>query len=179
MNLQCLTTWQGVEERGAILSDCGSYRYVLTRRWDRSKPHATFIMLNPSTADAQQDDATIRKCRGFAVRLGMGALCVVNLFAYRATDPKALKAAGYPVGPENDFWIGQALDLSPPGLGNRVILAWGANAEQPGACRRAAEVRSRVAGHGAVWGTLERLRNGTPAHPLYLPWDCVEGGLKP
>src|SRR5689334_20041621 len=72
--------------KSAVLSPCGLYRYRLTRRWGDG-PALLFVMLNPSTADATEDDPTIRRCTGFAKREGMPAIEVVNLFAWRATDP--------------------------------------------------------------------------------------------
>src|SRR5437588_2477108 len=89
----------------AVFSPDGRYRYLLTRRLGRSRRVATFIMLNPSTADAINNDPTIRKCVGFARRWGCGLLQVVNLFALRATEPRVLRAAADPVGPENSRWI--------------------------------------------------------------------------
>lgn len=74
-------------EQSATISECGRYRYRLTRRF-ADGPCATFVMLNPSTADETIDDPTIRRCRNFAIREGCGGLVVVNLFAYRATDPR-------------------------------------------------------------------------------------------
>lgn len=82
-------------ERGAVLSSDGRYRYSLYRRWDRTLPMACFVMLNPSIADADVDDPTIRKCMGFATRWGAGGIRVVNLYPWRATKPRDL-----PAGPE-------------------------------------------------------------------------------
>ncbi len=82
----------------AVISDCGRYRYRLTRRWGDG-PLLSFIMLNPSTADAEVDDPTIRRCMGFARRDGYGGIVVGNLYAFRTTKPKALFAADNPLGP--------------------------------------------------------------------------------
>src|SRR5579885_3397338 len=89
----------------AIVSDCDKYRYLLTRPAEVESPlrsSAVFVMLNPSTADATLDDPTIRRCRGFAKAWGCNGLVVANLFAYRATNPKELKLADDPIGPDND-----------------------------------------------------------------------------
>src|SRR4051812_49823510 len=96
-------------EDNAVISACGAYRYVLTRQVGGGVRRATFIMLNPSTADASNDDPTIRRCIGFAQRWGCGQLAVLNLFAYRATDPADLKRASEPVGPENREWFDKLL----------------------------------------------------------------------
>jgi hypothetical protein len=108
--------------RNAMLSDDGKYRFALTREWDADKPTLVFVMLNPSTADAYTDDATIRTCIALAKRWGYGGLCVVNLYALRATDPAALLAAADPVGKNNDIAISAAAS------GRDVIVAWGAHA---------------------------------------------------
>jgi hypothetical protein len=77
-------------ENYAVISDCGRYRYLLRRTWDYKKPRALICMLNPSTADAKQDDATIRSCVRLLSSIGYGSFEVVNVFAHRATDPKEL-----------------------------------------------------------------------------------------
>ena len=80
--------------RRTTFSSCRTYRYVLWRELDAANPrYALFIGLNPSTADEVADDPTIRRCKDFARRWGYGAVCVANLFAYRATKPAKLKAA--------------------------------------------------------------------------------------
>jgi hypothetical protein len=151
--------------RGAIISACGKFRYWLTREWDEERDRLLFIMLNPSTADAEEDDPTIRKCVGFAQRLGYGRLLVVNLYAYRATDPKALKIAGYPVGPENDTHIKIALNAA-----NGVVCAWGVNAR---GLSRPAEVLSIIREHQATPMALRLTDDGIPWHPLMLPYTCT------
>lgn len=110
-------------EASAIISEDGRYRYCLTRVWDPKKPILYFVMLNPSTADADEDDHTIRKCVGFANYNGFGGIFVVNLFALRATDPQEMflwceKAIGF----ENDEHI-----LKIP-RGATVCCAWGTTA---------------------------------------------------
>ncbi|BDA75123.1 hypothetical protein CAL7716_092890 [Calothrix sp. PCC 7716] len=97
----------------------GDYRYLLSRKWDASKPKITFVMLNPSTADANQDDPTLRKCINFAQSLGYGSLKVVNLFAYRATKPCELRKVADPVGPKNNYYIQLATRRA-----SLVIVAW-------------------------------------------------------
>ena len=104
---------------GATIDPTGQYRYSLWRQWD-DRPQITFIMLNPSTADANTNDATIRRCIGFARAWGYGRLEVVNLFAYRTTHPRSLMQIEDAIGPDNDRHLLQASQQA-----QKVILAWG------------------------------------------------------
>lgn len=155
----------------AWFSDCGTYRYVLLRLVDlglddldgKQDRSVNFVMLNPSTADDVADDPTVRRCIGYARRWGYGELLVTNLFAFRATDPKAMKAADDPVGPENDEYIRKiagAVDL--------VVLAWGSHGDYR---RRDEQVRRIVAGVGKEPHCLTVTATGQPGHPLYLGRD--------
>lgn len=154
-------------KKTAIISDCGTYRYRLGRRW-ADGGSMLFVMLNPSTADAEVDDPTIRKCMGFASRAGFGAIEVVNLYAYRATDPKALKTAGWPVGPKNHEHVSLAM-LDTIHGGGIVVVAWGANARgRP----EASSMLEKMARTGFAAHALRILPDGTPAHPLMLPYSC-------
>jgi hypothetical protein len=152
-------------ERGAVLSDCGKFRYRLSRRWEVGYL-MPFVMLNPSTADASQDDPTIRKCIGFAERHGYAGIEVVNLYAYRATQPADLKSAGYQRGPENDRHIEDALRESCSGS---VYCAWGANAR---GMSRPAEVMAIIRKLALLPMALKLTADGIPCHPLMLPYDC-------
>ncbi len=163
-----------LEHATADLSDDGVYRYRLTRQWDHTKPSMVFAMLNPSTADADADDATIRKCRKLAKREDCGGIVVVNLFAYRATKPKQLRNAADPVGPENQAWIEGVLDVcaAEDGL---LICAWGAWwASQPKSVvprRLNVEWLARERGVVPYRYGPETLR-GDPGHPLYVKDDA-------
>lgn len=149
----------------AVISECGKWRYTLTRRipsilrW--VKP-CLFVMLNPSTADAEKDDPTIRRCIGFAKSWGCTDLTVVNLFAFRATDPKQLDALDWPtkVGPDNDRHIAEQIAKHAYGT---IVAAWGASKV---AHARAIEVRSMLAGRASCLG---KTKAGAPKHPLYVP----------
>ena len=143
--------------KGAVLSPCRRYRYVLTREWAAATGYAMFIGLNPSTADETQDDPTIRRCVAFAKAWGYSGLCMANLFAFRATDPKDMKATADPVGPDNDLWLKQ----SAAGAGI-VVAAWGANGAYKG---RDAEVLAMI----DPLHCLKLTKDGCPGHPLYLP----------
>lgn len=149
----------------AIISDCGLYRYRLERRVTASDRIALFIMLNPSTADAEKDDATIRRCRSFTLALRCGRLVVVNLFAFRTKSPKLLKAAAQPVGPENDRYINEA-GTEAALSGGWVICAWGTHGVHLG---RDAVVTRRLLLAGLAPHSLGETAGGMPRHPLYLP----------
>jgi len=158
-----IATLTADKRQGAVLSTCGLFRYRLWRRW-QDGPTITFIMLNPSTADATVDDATIRKCIGFAKRLGYSAIEVVNLFAFRATQPKDIKAAGWPVGEENDRHILEAATAA-----NMVICAWGVNAR---GLQRPLDVLELLQKIGKTPKALRFTADGIPWHPLMLPYAC-------
>ena len=97
--------------RSAIISEDQRYRYSLTREWSDA-PYCIFAMLNPSTADADKDDHTLRRVIRFAQAWGYGGVIVVNLFAVRSSDPKTIRTEDDPVGPENrDYWK-QALETT-------------------------------------------------------------------
>lgn len=148
---------------GARFSECGRYRYTLQRSWLPTDPHMCWIMLNPSTADADVDDPTVRRCVRFAERLGMGGLVVVNLFALRATDPKTLRRVEDPVGPENDEAILEAAKAA-----SRVVVAWGAHG---GLLLRDRKVTETLKRHGIALECMGITRDGHPRHPLYLRGD--------
>ena len=152
---------------GAYISECGRFRYALERHFmdllgAPSRGTVCFVMLNPSTADAFVDDPTIRRCVGFARTWGFGSLVVVNLYAFRATKPDDLAKAGYPIGPENDQVIGQAVTES-----QLVVAAWGASAE-PG---RVTDVRALIKARGKTVHHLGLTKSGAPRHPLYVRAD--------
>jgi hypothetical protein len=159
-------------KRQAAISDCGKFRYALSREWNTDKPLLVFIMLNPSTADALLDDPTIRKCIGFAERNGFGAAEVYNLFAYRATDPKDLKRAGYPVGPENDPLLFDMLRQLQHDSSFKVVCAWGANARDQQIGIRAMDVTRKLHARGIKLHHLRLTADGIPCHPLMLPYSC-------
>ena len=145
----------------AIISKCKKYRYWLERDTGIPIKNAcVFIMLNPSTADAEVDDPTIRRCRGFAERFQCGKLVVVNLFPYRARKPADLYKAKDPVGIDNNEHLSRALTL--PGI---KLCGWGANDTRG---------RERWLKEMAHWQhanlcCLGKTKSGAPKHPLYLP----------
>lgn len=152
-------------EGDATFSPCGRYRYLLWRRWDTGRI-LNWVMLNPSTADAKKDDPTIRKCIGFSHRWGYGGLRVLNLFAFRATKPKVLRAAYLEgvdiVGKDNDELFALA------GCGD-WIAAWG-NSVPSSLYKRALDVGHFLRGKHATCLGNTTTKN-EPRHPLMLPYD--------
>jgi hypothetical protein len=140
----------------AFISRCGRYRYALWRRWAPGA-QVLFVMLNPSTADQQKDDPTIRRCIGFAVSWGYGALAVGNLFAFRTPSPSILRQAAHPVGRANDRWLRRLAAES-----SRVIAAWGNQGSFLGR-------DAQVCGFLGPLYALSVTQQGQPRHPLYVP----------
>ncbi|MEK4123161.1 MULTISPECIES: DUF1643 domain-containing protein [Lysinibacillus] len=145
---------------GAIIDDTERYRYSLWRVWDDTLPRVTFIMLNPSTADSREDDPTLRRCIKFAMNWGYGSLEVVNLFAYRSTNPEMLLSANDPIGKENNQYIVNALTRS-----EKVILAWGTKGIL---FDRDKEVLNLIRQNSIPLFVLELTKDGHPRHPLYV-----------
>ena len=157
--------------KDAVLSEDGLYRYSLTRDWwvsekpfERSLKMVTWVMLNPSTADALVDDPTIRRCFGFSFKGHFNRMTVVNLFPLRATDPKVLykdqqAALGDPAA------ANQAI-LDAARLSDTVVCAWGVHGALGG---RGAEVLSLLKTEGFTPYCLGLTKAGHPKHPLYLP----------
>ena len=152
-----------VLQRDAILSPCGRYRYSLTRSWGEGS-RVLFVMLNPSTADAAVDDPTIRRCIGFARSWGHGSLEVVNLWAFRATEPSELRAAlkrgEDAIGPFNDHFIARAAERA-----QLIVAAWGAHIAGAKMQTRATVVRAAL---GASVSCLGWSSGNQPRHPLML-----------
>lgn len=142
-----------------------SYRYALTRTWEPRATVLPWVMLNPSTADAFRLDPTVTRCADFSRRWGYGGLVVLNLYAYRSTDPRALRGV-WPsaVGPSNDDVIGRWLAALAWRAPSDVVCAWGSNAE-PGRARHVVQL-IRDAGHRPA--RLGINRDGQPRHPLYV-----------
>lgn len=152
---------------GAVISDDGRFRTRLWRIWDPELPRVLWLMLNPSTADAEKNDATILKTIAFTRAWGrFGGIEVCNLYAYRTVSPAALKAARYPVGPQNDATIRALMQVTTESTGI-VMAAWGAHA-QP---NRALDVYTDAQILGVPLYHLGLNKNGSPKHPLYLPLD--------
>lgn len=152
----------------AVISPCGLYRYRLSRltrvSYDKT---VAFIGVNPSTADATVDDATVRKWIGFASRWGFGRIEVVNLFAFRATDVRKLAGEADPIGPLNDTYIEEALCEA-----DLVVPCWGSCDKLPKSLRyRALDIDHAVRHSLAKAKCLGRTKGGDPLHPLMLAYD--------
>lgn len=149
-----------------------TYRYELERRLGglfEAPRTVLFVMLNPSTADAETDDATIRRCKGFARAWGFTELRVANLFAMRATDPRELFRAADPVGPDNDQVLAREISRA-----DLIVAAWGVHGTFLDRDRQV------VAAHPDVlWTCLDTTKDGYPRHPLYVRADAVPTPWKP
>lgn len=143
----------------AIISACGTYRYRLERTWSDG-PKVAFIMLNPSTADAEKDDPTIRRCVSFAKSWGFGGLIVGNLFALRATDPMTLYEDAEPIGTDNDAHL-RAIAL----CSERIVCAWGTHGRLYDRARHVIELLKLA--HDDLFA-LTVTAKGQPGHPLYV-----------
>lgn len=146
----------------AIYSDCERYRYLLTRVWGVG-PKALFIMLNPSTATEVQNDPTVERCERRARALGFGAFRVTNIFAFRATDPRVMRAVADPVGPGNDAAI-----LDSVGWADSIVCAWGNHGVH---LNRGEQVSALLRKTGAPLFHLGLTGQGQPRHPLYVGYD--------
>ncbi len=146
----------------AEFSPCGDYRYSLWRWWDKPKGYCMFIGLNPSTADAENDDPTIRRCKRFAKDFGYGGLCMANLFALRATNPKDMLSHANPIGPENDRWL---CDLAHQA--GMIVVAWGTHGGHRKRDQHVCFMLECITGLKC----LKLTKKGYPQHPLYLPAD--------
>lgn len=149
----------------ALYSDCGTYRYALTREWQAGAPRLLWVMLNPSTASELRNDPTVARCENRARVMGCGAFRVVNLFAYRATDPRSLRRAADPTGPENNAMITEAADWA-----DTILCAWGAHGAWQ---NRGAEVEAMLRKGGHELWHLGLTQAGHPRHPLYLRREAV------
>lgn len=151
--------------KGAVLSSCQHYRFRLWRTWDDSKPSACFIGLNPSTADHLTDDKTIVRCVQFCRSWGYGELIMVNLFAFRAKEPKDMQASEDPIGHNNNQHI-----LACAEDADLVLACWGGGGKFLGRGQAVIDLFN-----SGVLKCLQQSKNDqSPAHPLYM-----KGNLKP
>lgn len=144
-------------DKGAIFSECKKYRYAIWRIWDKSKPYVMFIGLNPSTANSNTDDPTIRRVQKFAFDWGYGGVYMMNLFTFITPYPEKLELCDDHIE-ENNRWLHVIHAKC-----DRIIFAWGSfkQAEQ-----RANYILERFKGFA-----LEINKDGSPKHPLYVKSD--------
>ncbi len=149
-------------KKSAIISDCDQYRYLLLRHWDARLCALPVCMLNPSTADDQKDDPTIRELIYFSRLWGYGGLYIVNLFAFRAPHPIDMQGAPDPVGPKNNRYLREALDYARE-LDTPMLAAWGDggtfNARETWMCSNAAH-------HSVDLVCFGITRGDHPKHPM-------------
>ncbi len=164
------THLKGDAESHAVYSPCERYRYELTRIWEPAGDTALFVMLNPSTATEVQNDPTVERCERRARTLGFGAFRVCNIFAWRDTDPRRMRAVPDPVGPQNDAAI-----LAGCHWAGTIVCAWGSHGAHLG---RGPEVERLMRRTGRNLHHLGLTKAGHPKHPLYIgyavaprPWE--------
>ena len=147
----------------AVYSLCENYRYSLTRVWEEKGGKVMFVMLNPSTATEIQNDPTVERCERRARALGFGAFQVTNIFAWRDTEPRNMRAAADPIGPANDAAI-----LNGARWADQIIAAWGTHGAH---LNRGPKVEAilRAAGHRLYHLGLSK--DGHPKHPLYIAYS--------
>lgn len=152
----------------AIFSTCLKYRYRLERQIGMFGQVGAFLMVNPSTANASEDDQTIRKVKGFATRLGWSKAIVGNVFAYRATDITSLAGVVEPVGPENEAHLRRIIEDS-----ETVVCAWGALEKLPLKLRDDWRTIVQLAQtNGKPLFCLGKVKSGHPKHPLMVSYSA-------
>lgn len=149
----------------AVFSPCQCYRYTLSRVWGDPHRRCLFIMLNPSVADAEQDDPTIRRCIAFSRAWGFGALDVGNIFAWRSTSPAALYTVDDPVGVANDEWLSFLV-----GRSSRIVVAWGNHGRHLNRGQTVLETLWALGRNPLCFRITKELQ---PEHPLYQLSDRV------
>lgn len=163
-------------DTGATFSPCRTWRYKLWRIWDTSKPPLVMLMLNPSTADETSNDPTVERCERRAYAGGFGGLIVMNIFAFRATDPEDMKAAADPIGPENDSHITNVLALATlakaggPAMAWKICAGWGIHGSYLGRDRQVSKMFQDV---GMPLYCLGVTASGQPRHPLYVGYGVT------
>jgi hypothetical protein len=146
---------------GAVFDRSEHYRYTLWRKWDDAAPRILFVMLNPSRANEEINDQTIRTCIGFAMHQNFGSMEVVNLFAYRTSDPRMLMRARNPIGEENDAFILEGCQRS-----STIVLAWGNHGKHLDRSNSVISDLVRQTTQDLV--CLGTTKEGFPRHPLYV-----------
>ena len=144
-------------------SDCEKYRYDLTRTWDAGGKRLLYIMLNPSKADEFRNDPTVERCERRARALGYGAFRVTNIFAWRDTDPKLLRRAKKPIGPDNAAMLNASCEWA-----DGILAAWGTHGAH---LDRGAHVAGLLHAQDTPLYHLGLTKDGHPRHPLYISYQ--------
>ena len=157
----------GDDLSGACFSPCRVWRYTLWRRWEECdlSRMCVFVCLNPSTADETKNDPTVTRCINFSKAWGFSGFVMLNLFGFRATDPKEMKAAADPVGPENDSAIEAVCRQA-----GRVVFAWGTDGLHQSRCHHVTDLLDSI---GVKPMYLVKTLTHQPGHPLYVRADTV------
>ena len=152
------------ETREAVFSPDRKYRYRLRQIWNKNLPCLCFLMLNPSTADETKNDPTVERCeRRARATENCGGVEIINIFAYRATDPNIMKAQTDPIGPYNDKHILEAATNAA-----QLIIAWGKHGQH---MTRGEQVLSLLRDNAIKPYHLKINKDGFPAHPLYISYN--------
>lgn len=155
---------QAMRSSAADISDDQAYRWSLWRTWPAGESTVLFVCCNPSTADGTEDDPTVRRCVAYAQAWGYRAVAIGNLYAFRTSKPRDLRAVPEPVGPLNDQALAaMVLDAT------IVVCAWGADPGIAGYTERVAEVTALLNTYARGLQCLGRTKDGWPRHPLYMP----------
>ena len=161
----------------AILSPCEDYRYELERVWDDSKPVLVVCMLNPSRADAKVNDPTVLALTHFATLWGYGGIRIVNLYAFRASQPKEMfnQPEGMRSGPDNWMHLQAAIEFAKT-QGERLLVAWGRGGDVDGLDKWFA---NRAVSQGVTLLCLDRTKDGHPKHPMARGHHRIPRDQKP
>lgn len=149
------------EPHQCVFSPCRTYRYSLRKVWEANRPCLAWVGLNPSTADEQKLDPTLKRIEAFSRAWGFGAFLMLNLFAFRSPHPEKMLAAADPVGPGND----EALKLASLSCG-KVVACWGNTAGHPLTSARAGAVAQLLLGEFSEVWRIGSTMDGSPKHPL-------------
>lgn len=152
----------GFKEADAVFNATRTHRYSLMRAWDDTGASILWVMLNPSTADENKLDPTLRRCRNFSREWGYGSFYVANIYAFRATNPAELFKAENPIGENNDEWIRRLAARC-----QTVVAGWGSHPMVKNS-DRAKRVLEMLAKFRSIY-CLGTTQDGFPRHPLYVP----------
>jgi len=159
----------------AVISPCGFYRLRLDRKVASTGPIYGFCGVNPSTADAEFNDATITKEIGFIRVWGGSRLIKFNVFGYRATNVRELALVSDPYGPcllDYTHQIISECDI--------IIPCWGNRSKIPMRLRPAMErMKNLIRDSGKPVKVFGFTKSGDPMHPLMLGYNTTLKDMYP